>query len=722
MAKKPTKAERTSTEALLEQALAEAKLSSDATEQQRLREVEDLEFEAGAHWTPQELESRRKTSRPAEVFDQLSGPILQVTNQPVPRIIVSPVGSEADPKLAEYWQGYLRSVENRSRAETAYKWARWHTARMGRGFWRVRHDYANWRTRQMDLKIETIDNQHTVYPDPRAWLSPTNGQFGLIAEYVRWDEFAVRWPAAERQDVQALKSAGDLPPEWGDKQHVKVGERYWMVQAPTTLCRLRDGRTVEKTEPESYPPEMIEEEWEATRPRVKWMRFTAGEVLEQADVPGEFIPIVQIDGQRRNVNGAIDYRGLVRMARGPQRMLNFNENALIEGVNHGSYMTWLAEEDQIAGFEHEWTAPHLTKPPVLHYKRVDVNGHPIPPPQRVSVEPAIQGMALAAERAQNHLRGVTGVPDVFMQEQRREQSGRAIRERRDQQALTTNNYNDGLAEGVALTGKILMSMAREVLDVPRLLRVTGADEKPMLVIAYAGDARKPEAETLKGQLEARLSEPEKAALKGFFDVTVGDYDVVVQPGRNSATGRMETVETLRELIPVMPLPMQAKAIPMLVKSLDAPGMQELAAEIGPQQDEQQIPPQVQERLAQLDQFAQMATEHINQLKDQLADKQADLTSKERIAAEGNASKEKIVATQEETKRIIALAQIEKDQALAMMAAERGDLEAMQGERSADMGRRHEVGMAMLTATQAREAQERDAALAAEQAQGNGEGV
>lgn len=687
---KRTKADTKAVEALLEQALKEAKLSAEATAQQRIAEVGDLEFEAGAHFTAAELESRRTTSRPSEVFDQISGPVLQVTNQPVPRIVVAPVGSEADPKTAEFWQGYLRSVENRSHAERAYKWARWHTARMGRGFWRIRHDRINWRTREMDVKIEAIDNQHSVYPDPRAWLSPTNGQFGHIMDYMPWDEFEQRFGATtDKVDLDSFKAAGDVAPEWATKEHVRVGERYWVTMAPTTLCRLTDGRTVEKTAGATYPPEQIEEEWEAERPRIKWMRYTQVDVLEQKDVPGEFIPIVQIDGQRRRMpNGRLDYRGLVRMAKGPSRALDFNENAILEGVNHGSYATWLIEEGQIEGYEKWWAAPHLTKPPYLPYKRADVAGHPLPAPQRVTIEPAIVGMVMAADRAQNHIRQITGVPDVFAEEHRREQSGRAIRERRDQQALTTNNYADGLSDGIALTGHILMSMGREVLNAPRVLRLTGADEKPMLVIAHAGEAQRPQAEQLRQSVEGRLDDRERTALKGFFDVMAGDFDITASAGRNSATGRMETVETLRELIPVMPPPMAVKAIPMLVKSLDAPGMQELAAEIGPNQD-QQIPPLVQQRLMQLDQYAQAATEQLNAAKDQLADKQAELQMKREIAMAEIASKEKIVATQEETKRIIALAEIEQQVALQQFSAQQGQLERMQGDT-------HEIGMARLS--------------------------
>jgi hypothetical protein len=85
---------------------------------------------------------------------------------------------------------------------------------------------------------------------------------------------------------------------------------------------------------------------------------------------------------------------------------------------------------------------------------------------------------------------------------------------------------------------------------------------------------------------------------------------------------------------------------LIVNNLDFPGAPELAKRlknalppgIADNDENAEVPPQVQQRLAQLDQFAQQATQVIQELTEKLEAKNEEIASKERMNAENNATK------------------------------------------------------------------------------------
>jgi len=648
--------------ALLAAQREEMELSDTATGEQRKREIADLDFEQGNHWTDEDIKKRKLQHKPTFVIDHISGQIQQVTNQPVHRIVVTAVGRNADPTSAEDWQGYCRRVENLSNAEDVYKWARMHAAKMGRGFWRIRPDVfampefgpgvqLDGSIFNQDLRIEAIVNQHSVYEDPRCrMLDFSDQRFCNIAEDMQWSEINRLYPRRDKVERtgDTVRATGDCPAEWATEKTGRVIERYWIDDEVLSFCMLKTGEVVLKDGNAKYPADSIAREHTFRVPKVKWLKSIAGvEVVEgPVGVPGKYIPVVKIVGERRIVDGKEDNRGMVRMAKDPARLLDFMETRLAQAVDIGTIDTWLVASESI-GDSTDWDDLAAGgRPARLMFDAVDKthpDGPRLPTPQHVSAAPVVAPIVNAATRASMNLRHVLGIPDVAPEEKVSEQSGRAINARRQQQQVATSHYADSTAAGIRLTGRIIMAMAREILDVPQVLRIMGADEKPVELVAYKGGdpqreqmaqemmQERPAAAGQNGQAQAQ------AQARRMLRVDLGEFDVDVTAGKGYQSGRQETVDNLTNMIQAAPQ-IAPKAIPVMLKNSDWPGAMELAKALEPDPDGATVPREEAEKAQKV---IDMLVEKVDGLEKQVQSNERDLQSKESIAQQDNAAKVQI---------------------------------------------------------------------------------
>lgn len=676
---------------LLEAAAAEMQLSEAGYGEQRKKEVEDLKFEAGEHFTEAELSWLKSNKQPDMVMDQTSGQVAKVTNAPVHRIVVIPNGGGADPKTAEYWQGICRRIENLSHAETVYKWARRHATVMGRGFWRVRADY--FADMEMlpagmypvsvlpnqDIRIEPILHQHSVHPDPRCTqLDYSDQRFCIITSDIEWSEFQRLFPKAKFSTAKELRgvfaSTADCPPEWATEKAGRVAERYWIEDQELKLCVLKAGTVLQdgdtplatptvivkgKDTPE-YPKEAVLREHTFKIPKVKWMKYTAAEILDgPSDVPGRFIPVVRINGERRIIEGKEDNRGMVRMAKWPQRMVDFYEQRLAKAVDNSAYPTWKVAQEAVEQYAKDYDDFHRTRPARLTFNHRDSQGEAIPAPELVKIDPDIGAIVVAAQRAGMNLRHTLGVPDVTPEESKPEQSGKAIGLRQREQAQATSHYSDSTALGIQHTARIIVSMAREIYDVPQILRINGKDEKEIEVVTYRGEDQQAQAETM-----ARDGLAPQAQMRHMLRIDAGQFDFTIAPGKGHDTARQETVDVLDRVLPLLPPPMAVKAVPILLKNIDAPGMLELAQQLAPPEESGMVP------VGELNRIKQQAGEIIEQAKQKIAQLEDEIRSKrDELGAKMQIEQYK-ADRQAETDRYKADADVEKARIAAMGQAMR----------------------------------------------------
>lgn len=691
-------------------------LAAEST--QRQSEIADLEFESGIHWDASVKAEREKAGKPCLTIDLIAGPIKQVTNQARqarPGIVVTPRGNGASKETAELWQAILRRIETNSNADYAYTWANQHQVKMGRGYWRVLPYYID-DSDEQDLKILWVDNQHTVYLDPtRKEPDGCDAKWAFVVEDMTTDDYEDRFgeSSLSGNGDRVFQSLGDAPAEWHTKTKRRIAEYMYIETTSKTRYTLSDGTYVfedllergpQKRDKGKFAPGDLKAPTGKafkldkggklqSRPvkttTVHWMLTNGVEALEETILPGRYIPIVEIEGERRNINGQVDRRGMVRMAKDPQRMENYLESTVVETISLAPKSRWLVGESTIGNHLDMWQTANRKNWDALIWDDTKPNATP---PIPVDREPPIQAAVIAAQRSAMQVRQIMGYVDVAADEKRSSGdaiSGKAINARKLQQEMQSSDYMDNLGRGVRLTAKILHYMARETYDTPRLLRVKGMDDKEFEVLTHAGPEQQQAAQEM-------ISEQ----VKHVLDLSAGDYDFAFSAGKSYQSQQQEAQDAMGQLFTAAPELAQVGA-DIWVGNMSWPGARELAERLKKAnplaQDDQQgkVPPQVQQRLMQLDQYAQAAHDQIAQLNQMIEAKTLELKSKEKIAADDNL-----------TKIQIAQMQLGVQQDIAAMKAHIDKLEMMIGvaheQRMQHQEHAHDVGLAAMGHSHAKE--------------------
>jgi hypothetical protein len=202
---------------------------------------------------------------------------------------------------------------------------------------------------------------------------------------------------------------------------------------------------------------------------------------------------------------------------------------------------------------------------------------------------ALQGM-------NQDLMAVVGIFDPAQLPQG-QQSGKALQGQQQQADMTNFHYYDNLTRSIRHTGRIILDLIPKIYDRERVMRIIGDDGKPEMV-------------TINEQ-----GQDEQGVSKVLNDVTVGEYDVVMETGPGYNSKRAEAVDSMMGLLGADPTLMQT-AGDLIFRNMDFPGAEVIADRLAASNpmaqidDKSPIPPQVQMQLAQSKQQIQQLQQQI----------------------------------------------------------------------------------------------------------------
>jgi hypothetical protein len=513
----------------LSTAMSRFKLASEAEAEWRREGLEDLQFCIGSQqWAPEIKSRRANEQRPCLTINrtkQFKKLIVNDQRQQRPAIQINPKGSGASIDDAQILQGIIRSIEVDSESEIADDMAFEWMVITGRGLSRVLTEYADDDSFNQVCKIETIRNPFLWYLDPAA-LRPDKSDmkwaFG-IADMMR-DAFSADYPESAAASLDDFSSIGDNAQEWLNKETVRVAEYYYVEFDKVTLKVGDRERIVRK-------------------PKVKWAKISAVDILEEADIPCKWIPLVVVEGEDFDINGRRHLAGLIRDLRDPQKNYNVWTSSAAEMVLLGPKAPFLIAEGQIAGHESEWAQANTKNFSCLVYKEIGINGTPVPPPQRNSVEPPIQAIMALQQAAANDMQAVAGINDANLGERRPDESGKAVLLRQKQGDLSTFEYSDNQSRAIRHRGRILMEMIPQIMDVAQVAQIINPDGTTDHAIVHSGSPD--DAAELQ-------QDPENAEIKKVLDLSKGKYSVTISVGPSYQTKRQEAVASIMALISAAP--------------------------------------------------------------------------------------------------------------------------------------------------------------------------
>jgi hypothetical protein len=573
----------------IEEASKFLRLVNDADSTNRAEALQDVKFAAGDQWPVEIQNSRNVEARPCLTINKIDAYIRQVTNQQRmqrPRIKVHPVNNLADYKIAQVIEGMTRHIEVNSNADTAYDTAFDYAVRMGWGYWRVNTRYVSEDSFDQEIYIDTVDNPFTVYFDPNSILPDgSDAEKCLITTVMDKKVFKDYYPDADDGANFQPKSTGDDTASWVTKEDIRIAEYFYIEREKAKLYLLSDG-TKQFADSASFFDRVeqagltVIDERSSFRKAVKWCKMTAMEILEEKVWAGKYIPVVPCYGAQVIVDDKRKKYGLVRFAKDPQRMYNFWRTSMTESVALAPKAKWLLAEGQDEGHENEWALANIKSSPVLRYKQTDIEGRAAPVPTRLQPEPPPTGVMEAAAAISNDLQMVLGILDPN-QLPSGNISGKALQGQQSQTDLSNFHFYDNMTRSIRHTGKIILDLIPKIYDTQRVMRIIGSDGQPDMTTINQ-----------KSEVGEVLN-----------DVTVGEYDVVMDTGPGFQSKRQQAVESMMPLLTGNPELFKI-AGDLVFRNMDFPGADVIAdrlAALNPmaQIDEKSdVPPQAQMQLAQ----------------------------------------------------------------------------------------------------------------------------
>lgn len=631
---------------VIELAKKRFQLGYEADSENRANAIEDMEFRAGNHW-PEEIKNQRGLEgRPCLTVNKIPQNIHQITNeqrQNRPSIKVSPFDDYADVETAKILQGLIRSIENNSNADTAYDIGFDAAVTGGRGYVRVVTDYSSHDSFDQEVIIKSIHNPHNVVLDPY-YREPdgSDANWAFCFEDITKDEFEELYPKSEAASDTFETSPDELG--WYGDETIRIAEYFVKEMVKDKLIRLPDGSSAllsdidEMSEEELHELDLskeVIEELSKTEgafrdtlvPKIMWYKINGNEILEETTWPSQWIPIVPIHGEELFVDGKRVFEGIVRQAKDAQRMYNYWATCETEAIALAPKAPWIGPEGAFEGHEDKWKTAHLKNYSYMEYKTTTLaNGQPAPAPQRVYGEANVQAITQARMIASDDLKSTTGIYDASLGNRSNESSGVAIT-RRTHQAQTGNyHFVDNLSRSIRHLGKIIVDLVPVIYDSGRVVRILGEDDEESIIKIN------------------EIFEDDKGKQKQH-DLTRGKYDVNVATGPSFSSKRQEAVEAMLMLSKHNPRVSEV-AGDLIVKYMDWGGSEEVAQRLKKtippgiieEDNEGQIPPEIQNQMQQMEQQIQELNSILQQAQEDLDDKQAERESKERIEMEKIRSK------------------------------------------------------------------------------------
>ena len=575
----------------IQEAIEFLKLANDADTMNRQEALEDLKFGGGDQWPVELQNSRNLESRPVITVNKVDNYCRQVCNQQRqqrPRIKVHAMNTHDDMVDAQTIQGIVRHIENNSNADHAYDNAFEYAVRMGWGYFRVRTDYVSEDSFEQEIFIDPIDNPFTVYFDPNS-VAPDGSDADrcLITTMMPKKEFKKLYPDAAVDGGTSFtqRGTGDSQSEWITKEDIRLAEYFYTVREKATLYQLSDGSSTFAEDKDLFARLAaagitVVDQRDSYKKTIKYCKLTAIDIIEEGTWAGKYIPIIPVYGRHIVIGDKRKKFGMIRYAKDPQRMYNFWQTSITEGVALAPKAKWLMAEGQDEGHENDWANANIKSFPLLRYKQTDIEGRPAPVPQRLQPEPPQAGIMAAAAGVDDDIKAIMGVFDPAQLGQGNI-SGKALNGQQQQVDLTNYDYYDNLTRSISHCGTIILDLLPKIYDTERVMRIIGDDGKPELLTINQRDS--------VGRV--------------LNDISVGQYDVVMDTGPGYNSKRQEAVDSMLPILAADPSLMQTCG-DLVFRNMDWPGADVIADRLAAanplaQIDEHSdIPPQVQMQLAQ----------------------------------------------------------------------------------------------------------------------------
>ena len=657
---------------ILETCQRELKLCVEEESAERAKMLDDLRFGTLDQW-PAEIRNEREGDiengpRPCLTIDKINQYRTQIVNdmrQGKPGILVRPQDDKADPETAKILKGLIRNIEDQSSADIAYMTAGGNAVDIGLGYFRITNEYVSEESFDQELFIRPIPNTFSVYLSKHLMPDGSDSKRGYISEAVPVESFKKMYPDAKYAETYFADMDTTVASYWRTTETITVVEEYVLDRVEEEVYFLSDGTTIEKSDYDKWPSTAgpkpsVEDKRRAFREQLRWHKMTGCEVLDKRDLPGKYIPIVEVVGREAWVNGKRVVWGIVRPAKDSLRMYNYWASLITEKMALAPKTPFIGAKGQFEGLEAKWKQANRKNYPYLEYNDVAMqSGNSLPAPQRQPSTPMEAALLQQMQVIEHDVQTSLGMFKAAVGETESQQSGRAIMALQKESDTGTYHFGANLGVSIRHAGRILVDLIPHYYDTKRIVRILGDDGEVQTVTL---DPEQPQAmNKVQGE----------RGIEKIYNPGVGKYDVSITVGPSYNTKRMEAQATFIELARSAKEPGLAlianylavrnsdfegadEATKMLKALLPPPALQAIS-------QGQPIPPEAQAKLNQMQQMLQMAQQKMQEMQQENVKLQTGAQSKmAAVQVQAQESQQKAQLAQQEAQAELSLQKQKQD--------------------------------------------------------------
>lgn len=423
-----------------------------------------------------------------------------LTSNPI-QVDFDPV-DETDDSAADIMDGMYRADMRNNTSQEAKKNANQEVIVCGVAAWELRNEWKTNRAgdeRQIIKRYPLYEANNNVMWDPNAKLLDKSDA-DYVSCLVSYSEDGYKKLHKELTGKETNMAASNFAsPEisyvfpWiSENKKVFITRFFHRVKQKVKYEIFEDmfgtQRVIKADEVKDHEDELVDEGFNFVSDKVvdRYIvtRYIAsGEtILESVTVPGEHIPVIPQYGERAFVEGEEHYEGIVRLAKDPQRLRNFQMSYLADIVSRSPREKPIFTAEQIQGYEdmYEESGPDNNYP-YMKQNAFDANGNALPVGpvgyiKAPEVPPALTQSMAETRAAVDDVAGAAlpaDITDVDL-------SGKALsvlNKRLDMQSYT---YQDNHKFAMRRDGEVYASMARDVHDTQQeviLVKLDGSKSK-----------------------------------------------------------------------------------------------------------------------------------------------------------------------------------------------------------------------------------------------------
>lgn len=415
---------------------------------------------------------------------------------------------KASPDAADVLMGMYRTDMRDNSAKMAVNIAVREQIESGVGAWRIVTEYED---------LDPTSNNQIIRREPIhsacatvIWDSNSRKMDKSDAEHCTiihsmtmngWEQYA-KDNDLDAEDVPSFQSPQNWMFPWMTKNTINIAEHYAVEEKKEWAYIYQNPLT---GEPVSYFKRDINDviddlaekgfikiaERKVKRRRIKKTLLSCIEIYKEQYIAGEHIPVVPVFGEWGYVDSKEVYEGVVRLTKDGQRLRNmimsFNADIVARNPTKKPFFT----PEQILGYEHMYSGDDDYPYYLINSK--DENGADLTPgPVAYYENPEVpQANAYMLEAATNAVKEVSSVGVDAADAAGGQVAFDTVNQLNMRADMETYVFQDNLSIAMRRDGEIYASIANDIYDIPRSVRITMEDgtEKDVELMTEMVDLR-----------------------------------------------------------------------------------------------------------------------------------------------------------------------------------------------------------------------------------------